>query len=133
MKIFIVDDNLEFRNTLKDFLENKLGHSVIGLASSGEEFLQTASSYDPDIILMDIEMYGINGIEATHRMNISRPSSKVIAVTMHIEKVFLQQLIENGFKACVYKTDIFEKLEIAINRVNSGQLFFPYDLKLKTD
>jgi len=53
MKIFLVDDNPAFRNTLKDFIENKLGHTVIGQASSGEEFLFMAPSNYADIVLMD--------------------------------------------------------------------------------
>jgi DNA-binding NarL/FixJ family response regulator len=131
MKIIIVDDNVAFRDSLKDFLENKLGHIVIGEASSGEEFLVTAPAYEADIILMDIEMYGINGIEATRRISISVPSVKVIAVTMHVEKVFLLQLISSGFRGCVFKTEIFDKLEYAMNLVMSGDLFFPPDIKIQ--
>jgi DNA-binding NarL/FixJ family response regulator len=131
MKIIIVDDNVAFRSTLKDYLENKLGHIVIGEASSAEEFLVTASAYEADIILMDIEMYGINGIEATHQLNISNPSTKVIAVTMHTEKVFLLQLILNGFRGCVYKTELYDMLESALNKVFEGKLSFPKNIKVR--
>lgn len=131
MKIFLVDDNPAFRNTLKDFVENKLGHTIIGQASSGEEFLEAAASKYADIVLMDIEMNGINGIQAAHKMNILLPSVKIIAVTMHIEKVFLLQLILNGFSGCVYKTELFDTLEKAISAVYSGKLFFPKDLKIE--
>jgi DNA-binding NarL/FixJ family response regulator len=130
MNVLIVDDNIAYRNSLKDFLENKLGHKVIGVASSGEEFLEMASSFYADIILMDIEMSGINGIQASHRMNILQPSAKIIAITMHVEKVFLIQLVSNGFRGCVYKSEIFDKLETAMNMAVTGQLYFPKDIKI---
>ena len=130
MKILIVDDNIGFRNSLKDFLENKLGHKVVGEASSGEEFLVTASAFYADIILLDLEMYGISGIEACHRMNILLPSAKIIAITMHIEKVFLLQLVSSGFRGCVYKSEIFDKLERAMKMVHEGELYFSNDIQI---
>ena len=131
MKIIIVDDNRAFRNTLKDFLENRLGHTVIWESSIGEEFLAKAPMHRADIVLMDIVMHPIDGIEATHRLNICIPWAKIIAVTMHIEKVILLELVSNGFKGCVSKTEIFDKLEMAMNKVYSGELFFPEDIKIK--
>ena len=130
MKIIVVDDNKTFRDAIKDYLENYLGHNVIWEGSSGEEFLDEAPAHMADIILMDIEMHRVNGIDATHAINIRVPWAKIIAVTMNIEKIFLLQLIENGFKGCVSKSEIAEKLEIALNRVNSGQLFFPNYIKI---
>lgn len=130
MKIIIVDDNIIFRSALKHYLENFLGHAVIYEASSGEEFLNKAPVHLADIILMDIAMHRVNGIEATHRINIDFHWAKIIAVTLHIEKMFLKQLIENGFKGCISKNEVVEKLEIAMNNVYSGKLFFPDHIKL---
>jgi len=133
MKIIIVDDNQEFRATLKFFIEQKLKHTVIAEANSGEEFLTMDLRVvkDADVILMDIIMKNISGIEATMAMNWNHYGLKIIAVTMHVEKVFLTQIIEAGFKGCVFKSDIFKELETALNEVNAGRLYLNPDIKIK--
>ncbi len=124
MKLIIVDDNSEFRDNLKFFLEQRLNHVVIAEASSGEEFLSfnEALIRDADIILMDIMMNQISGIEATRRITWLHFNLKIIAVTMHIEKVFLDQIIEAGFKGFVLKTNIYNTLEKTLNDVYYGKL-----------
>lgn len=130
MNIIIVDDNTEFRSTLRFFIEEKLNHTVIAEAESGEEFLKMDSNLlvQADIILMDIVMNELSGIETTQRVTWEHNYLKVIAVTMHVEKVFLQQILEAGFKGCVYKTDIFNTLEDALQKVHTGQLYLNEDL-----
>lgn len=124
MKLIIVDDNSEFRSNLKVFLELKLNHQVIAEASSGEEFLafDETTIREADIILMDIMMNQISGIEATKRITWLHFNLKIIAVTMHIEKVFLDQIIEAGFKGFVLKTNIFNTLEKTLDDVYYGRL-----------
>jgi DNA-binding NarL/FixJ family response regulator len=125
MKLIIVDDNNEFRSNLRFFLEQKLNHQVIAEVSSGEEFLVLDEKIlrDADIILMDIMMNQISGIEATRRVTWYHFNLKIIAVTMHIEKVYLEQIIEAGFKGFVLKTSIFKNLEKALNDVYYGKLY----------
>lgn len=124
MKLIIVDDNREFRENLRFFLEHKLNHRVIAEASSGEEFLAFNETIirEADIILMDIMMNQISGIETTKRITWLHFNLKIIAVTMHIEKVYLEQIIEAGFKGFVLKTSIFNTLENALNDVYYGKL-----------
>ena len=124
MKLIIVDDNREFRENLKFFLEQKLNHQVTAEASSGEEFLAFEEKIirEADIILMDIMMNQISGIEATRRITWYHFNLKIIAVTMHIEKVFLDQIIEAGFKGFVLKTNIFNTLENTLNDVYYGKM-----------
>jgi DNA-binding NarL/FixJ family response regulator len=125
MKIIIVDDNNEFRSTLRFFIEQKLNHTVIAEADSGEAFLELRPSLvsDADIIIMDIIMNRINGIEATKRISWIHKDIKVLALTMHIEKVFLEQIIEAGFKGCVFKSDVFNTLEKALDKIQAGHLY----------
>ena len=133
MKIIIVDDNEEFRSTLKFFIEQKLKHTVIAEANIAEEFLTMDLRVvkDADVILMDIIMKNISGIEATMAMNWNHYGLKIIAVTMHVENVFLTQIIEAGFKGCVFKSDIFKELETALNEVHAGRLYLNPDIKIK--
>jgi len=130
MKLIIVDDNNEFRANLKFFIEQKLNHLVIAEASSGEEFLEIDQSLirEADIILMDIMMGPLDGINTTKKITWHYFDLKIIAVTMHIEKVFLTQIIEAGFKGFVLKTNIFNTLEKALNDVYSGRLYIDESL-----
>lgn len=124
MKLIIVDDNSEFRDNLRFFLEHKLNHIVIAEAASGEEFLGFNETIirEADIILMDIMMKKLSGVETTKRITWVHFNLKIIAVTMHIEKVFLDQIIEAGFKGFVLKTNIFNTLEKTLNDVLYGKL-----------
>ena len=124
MKLIIVDDNSEFRDNLRFFLEQKLNHIVIAEAASGEEFLALNETIirEADIILMDIMMDKLSGVETTKRITWIHFNLKIIAVTMHIEKVFLDQIIEAGFKGFVLKTNIFNTLDKTLNDVYYGKL-----------
>jgi two-component system invasion response regulator UvrY len=130
MKLIIIDDNKQFRNDLKFYLEEQLEMEVIGEASSGEEFLTMDTIHHADIVLMDIKMKQLDGIETTKIILRQLSHLKIIALTMHIEQIFHIELIKVGFKGCVYKTDVFEKIENAILEVHQGHLFFPHNLKL---
>ncbi len=130
MNLIIVDDNEMFREFLRDFLTNKLQHLVIAEATSGEEFLKLENIHDADIILMDIDMQLVNGLVATKKILYLHSKLKVIAITLLIEEIFLEQLLEIGFKGCVFKTDIFEKLQTALYEVNHDRLFYPENIKI---
>jgi DNA-binding NarL/FixJ family response regulator len=129
MKIIVVDDNTLFLDDLKFFLENRLKHSVIAVASSGEDFLLLDCISKADIILMDISMGELDGFRTTKKITWQYTHLKVIAITMFTEKVYLIRLIESGFKGCVFKSDIFNSLEVAINEVIMGHIFFPDYIK----
>ena len=130
LKVIIVDDNIQFRYHLKSFIEDELNINIIGEASNGIEFLELPNTDSADIILMDIAMDLMDGFEATKRALWNNRNVKIIAITMHWEKIVLQRLLESGFKGCVYKNNIFTELEKAINTVISGQLYFPDKSKI---
>jgi DNA-binding NarL/FixJ family response regulator len=131
MKLIIVDDSWQFRESLNDFLTCKLHHEVIAEAKSGEEFLTMKNEMQmADIILMDIVMNELDGIKVTRKALNFYPSIKIIAVTMHVEKLFLVQLIETGFKGCINKTDIWSNLNEALSTVFSGSIYFPNDIEM---
>ena len=125
MRLIIVDDNKQFRKTLKLFIQESLQHEVIAEAESGEEFLELDPIIirEADIILMDIMMGNLNGFEATKQITWKYPTLKIIAVTMHVERVFLNEIIEAGFKGCVFKSEIFDTLEKALREVKSGHIY----------
>ncbi len=128
MKIIIVDDSDSFRDILKLYLQVQLKHEVIGEASSGERFLEMKNLHECDVVLMDIAMGQLDGFETCKFAVFKFPHIKVIGITMHYELVFLIKLIESGFKGFVNKTDIFDKIEEALDTVNKGNLYFPNEL-----
>lgn len=125
MKIIVIDDNNEFREHVSFFLKQKLQHQVIGSFSSGVEFVKKYSNYNPDIVLMDISMPDLDGYEITKMLNWQDENLNIIAVTMFTDLAYLHKLIEVGFKGCVFKSEIFNKLADAINMVNQGQYYWP--------
>lgn len=125
MKIIIVDDNTNFRETLRFYLEEKYKHQVIGEASSGEEFLAMENIHVADIILMDIVMGKLDGIETTKLILKQFSYIKIIAISMHVDRIFQLQLKQTGFLGCVFKTDIFENIQNALLCVEKRNPFFP--------
>lgn len=125
MKIIIIDDNNEFREHIAFFLKQKLHHKVIGSFSSGVEFVKKHLDYNPDVVLMDISMPDLDGYEITKMLNWQDENLKIIAVTMFTDLAYLHKLIEVGFKGCVFKSEIFNKLNDAINLVSEGHYCWP--------
>lgn len=125
MKVIIVDDNDDFRESLRDFVERRLGHEVIAEYQDGKSFYESYAKITPDIILMDISMPEMDGYEVTQLINWESSFLKIIAVTMYQNKAYLKKLIEVGFKGCVLKTNVFSDLPKAINEVINGGYYWP--------
>jgi DNA-binding NarL/FixJ family response regulator len=130
MKIIIVDDNEQFRLSLKDFIENKLKHEVIGEATNGINFLKLSNLLNADIILMDVFMEKMDGLTAAGKILDQFYRLKIIALTMYKENISLLKLLEIGFKGCVFKSDIYSSLEIALQNVYNGEQYFPNKIRL---
>lgn len=130
LKIALVDDNEPFRKALKNLLVKEFNADIIGEASSAEEFEKLAGFRNADIILMDVMMPEVDGITLAKKVLWKYPYLKIIAITMHTDKVYLTSLIEAGFKGCIFKTSIFDDLGHAIETVLHGQLYFPKNITL---
>jgi len=130
LKIIIVDDNDTFRNAVKLYLQNEMNCEVIADVSDGKEFLQLSNIRFADIILMDIQMPEIDGINATQDWCKLYPATRIIAITMFTDKAYLLPLIEAGFKGCIYKTNFFSKIGEAIDHIMKGGLYFEQELPI---
>jgi DNA-binding NarL/FixJ family response regulator len=129
LKLVLVDDNTHFREDLRFFLEDRLVHTVIAEAASGEEFLALRNLGEADIILMDLSMERVNGFDATKKILLSLPRLKIIAITMNNEHVSWRNLVEAGFKGFIVKTEIFQSLEKTLQSVYSGGYAFSIGLQ----
>jgi len=122
--LILVDDHLIFRQGLKDMITVENIASVIGEASNGVEFLKLLPAQKPDLVLMDIDMPLMNGLEATRRALMLIPDLKIMAFTMFGDKEYNDKIRELGAKGFVSKTINIEELELAIEMVLNGENYF---------
>lgn len=130
MKLIVVDDNKTFREGFKYYVENLLNHEVIGEASNGFELLKLNNKQLADVIIMDIEMPDMNGIEAAKEVLSEMNTLKLIAITSYTDKVYLRELLNAGFRACIFKDNIYNEFEDALDRVMNNRLKFPIKIKI---
>lgn len=128
IKIIVVDDSAKFREGLRFYLEKILMYTVIAEAENGEEFLKLENSEQADVILMDIEMPKLNGIDAVSK-DPAKHLKKIIAITSFEERVYLTKLFDTGFKGYISKKNIYNDLKKAIDCVMGGDYYLPENLK----
>jgi DNA-binding NarL/FixJ family response regulator len=124
IRIVIVDDNPIFLRGLLTYMSNDR-YDIMASFTSGVELLSYINYYDPDIILLDIQMPGMTGIEAAIKLNYYGNQLKLVAITLYHENVNVQQLIKAGFRGLVGKNDIGDQLNQVIEKVMNGELAFP--------
>lgn len=124
LNIFLVDDHNLFREGLRFLLENQPEIHSITEASSGEELLNQLDAISPDMILMDIEMPGMNGIEATAAVLKKHPETKIIALSMHANENYYSEMINAGARGFLLKNSRFDEVMQAINDVKEGKNYF---------
>ena len=127
-KIIIVDDHLLFREGMKLLIEDEGMGQVIAEADNGEIFIELLDKFDPDLVLMDIEMPIMNGLEATIKAKRKRPDIKILIITMLGENENYTDLINAGAMGFVLKTSNKEELGRAIKMVTNGECYFSNNL-----
>ena len=130
IRLVIVDDHGLFRNGLKLLLNTTQLVQVVGEASNGVEFLDLIKSGLPDIVLMDIDMPLMDGIEATRRAIALYPDLKIITLSMYGEDEYYYQMIEAGVKGFLLKNSDISELKQAIQQVYAGKTYFSEELLL---
>lgn len=121
--VLLVDDHELVRTGLKALLEKEHDIAVIGEATSGEQALKMVREKKPSIVLMDVKMPGIGGMEATRRLVRSNPAVRVIAVTSCDEDPYPARLIQTGAAGFLAKDCSQSELIDAIHKVHSGQRY----------
>jgi len=124
LKIYIVDDHSLFREGLKFLLESSEYISEIKEAENGRMFLDNIETFKPDVVLMDIEMPEMNGIEATKEALKLMPKLKIIALSMYSDENFYTEMIEAGAKGFLIKNSQFRDVQTAILEVFNDRNYF---------
>lgn len=119
-RILLVEDHILVRQSISAFLSGA-GLSVVGEATSGLEAIALAQSLQPDVIVMDIHLPGMSGIEAARQILAQHPQIRIIALTAYNEQAYQRTLLDIGAAAFVLKTDEFSVLLAAIRRVTQAR------------
>ncbi len=123
IKILIADDHKIIRDGLCSLIEKQKNMKVIAQATNGREAVQLAHEKNPDVVIMDLSMPELNGIDATSEIIGSVPGCKVIILSMHTGKSFIIGALEAGATGYLPKESAFQDLIQALNAVCSGQTY----------
>ena len=128
IRVILADDHTLFRNGLKLLLSNNVDMQVVGEASDGNELLSLLTKLPCDVVLMDIEMPGINGFDATRIIAEQYPEVKVISLSMYGEEDYYYRMIEAGARGFLLKSSEINEVSEAIRRVMRGGTYFSSDI-----
>lgn len=129
--MIIVDDHLIFQQGLKAIISSEGIATVIGEAANGKEFIELLSHHKPDLVLMDIDMPQMNGMEATQKALEIMPDIKIIALTMFGDEEYYYKMIDLGVKGFILKSAGINEVEKAIHDVMLGESYFSNELLRK--
>jgi DNA-binding NarL/FixJ family response regulator len=123
VKIIIADDHKIMRDGLRNMLDKEPGMEVVAEAKNGREALRLAEQLHPDILVMDISMDDLNGIDATRSLVGKGLGTRVVALSMHADKRFVAGMFEAGAMAYLLKECSYDELIQAIRQVMSGRTY----------
>src|SRR3954452_10460323 len=120
-RILLADDHSVVRQGFRLILENQTDMEVVGEASNGREAVSIAESLQPDVVIMDVTMPELNGIEATRRINELSPRTRVLALSMHKDSVYVREILRAGAKGYLLKDAAGNDLLAAVRAVARGE------------
>ena len=120
IKVLLTDDHALVRTGIRRLLEDSKQVVIVGEADCGEDGVKLAQELEPDVILMDVSMPGIGGVEACRRILQRNPRQKIIVLTVHGEQTFPKRMLEIGAKGYLTKECGVEEMLEAIRQVNNG-------------
>jgi two-component system invasion response regulator UvrY len=131
IRIIIVDDHQMVRETWRLLLEQDERFSIIAECSDGAEAIDAANTHKPDIILMDINMYPVNGFDATKKIIKEIPSARVIAMSLNNQPIYVRNMLRAGAKGYITKNSSKEEMTTAILEVYEGKQYICEEVKAK--
>lgn len=121
MRIVLADDQGMVRQGLKAMIEKQTDMKVVGEARDGWEVVELARKLSPDIIIMDISMPNLNGVEATRQILEEKPNIKIIALSMYPHKRYVTEMLKAGALGYVLKSYLFDELVKALHAASAGE------------
>ncbi|MFW5805370.1 MAG: response regulator transcription factor [Bacteroidales bacterium] len=128
IKVMLVDDHTLFRNGLQTLLEGSKQIKVVSEAANGKDFLTKIRSDNPDVVLLDIAMPVMDGVEAASKALNEYPDLKIITLSMYGDEDYYNRMVEAGVKGFILKDSEIDEVENAIITVNAGRTYFSQEL-----
>lgn len=123
IRILIVDDHDLVREGLRTILEQEGGFEVVGEAGDGQEAIREARRLEPDVVLMDLNLPGLGGLEATEAILADRPETRVIILTQYEQREYIKRALRIGAQGYVIKRSASRDLKEAIRTVHQGRRY----------
>ena len=123
VRVLLAEDHLLVRAGIRALLDGFSDVEVVGEVTSGTEVLPAVASLAPDIVLMDISMQGMNGLEATRRLGDDHPDTRVIMVSMHASEDYVARALRAGARGYLTKASAAQELERALRAVMAGDQY----------
>jgi DNA-binding NarL/FixJ family response regulator len=124
LRILVVDDHEVVRRGLKALLEAQLNWVVVGEAATGREAVEKTQALKPDVVILDMSMPELNGLEATRRILKVAPGTHVLVLTQHDSEQLAQSFLQAGAQAYLVKSDAARDLVPAVQSLQEGRPFF---------
>lgn len=124
IRLLLVDDHPLVREGLRSCLIQEKNFEIAGEAADGEEAIRQTKSLLPDIVLLDLSMPGMNGLEAARILTKTAPKSKILILTMHDNKEYVRRMVATGVQGYVLKDSSPAELVAAITAVHRGETYF---------
>ena len=123
IRMLLVDDHKLMREGLRALLEEAPDIEIVGQASDGREALELVRTLSPDVVVMDVGMPELNGVEATRRVRAEFDGVKVIALSTHTDKRYVHHMLEAGASGYVLKISAYDELLRAVRAVSLGKTY----------
>ena len=123
IRILITDDHQLFREGIANLLSASPRIEIVGQAENGQEAIKRAKELKPDIVIMDLSLPIINGVDATRILQKELPQTKVLVLSMHAEKNYIKEALEAGAFGYLFKDCTYDQLIEAINTVHQGKKY----------
>jgi len=127
-RILLADDHKIVRDGLKALIGKEAGMEVVAEADTGRKALQLSRKTNPDVVIMDVSMPELNGIDATRQILHDAPQVKVVALSMHSQRQFVEGMLNAGVSGYLLKDSAFEELIDAVRTVMTGRLYLSPDI-----
>ncbi len=124
IKVVLADDHPLVQDGIRTRFEEIEDMRVIGVAATGQELLEKVSELKPDVVITDISMPNINGLEATRLLSKDHPEIRILILTMHDNKEYMQNAIDSGAKGYILKDQPASDMIDAVRKIHQGQTYF---------
>lgn len=125
--VIIADDSPQMLEGLNVLLAASPNYHILDAVSGGEALINSPQLQEADIVLCDIEMPDMNGIEAARQINDKFPFKSLIAISMYTDRIYLKEMIKVGFKGFIHKPSLTEQLFDVMEKVLNNEFVFPVE------